>query len=267
MLRAFGVTDKGRVRATNEDYFVIDESRRLCVVADGMGGHNAGEVAARMAVDAIAGFVRQNQPGDPGAPSSRDAEDTWPFGVDPALSEGGNLLRTAIHLANVQILETAGSADEYGGMGTTVVAMLVTSDRAGDRLSVAHVGDSRLYLVAHGRLRLLTKDDSWVATVLAQNPETDPVVLQHHPMRNALTNVVGARARVDVHIAEETLSGGERFVLTTDGVHGVLDRREFERLVSAAGDLAQLPDDLVKTALACGSRDNCTAVVAEYMPD
>jgi protein phosphatase len=259
VLRAFGVTSKGLVRATNEDYFVIDESLRLCVVADGMGGHNAGEVAARMAVHAIADFVKQRHP---------NSEETWPFGLDPALSEGGNVLRTAIHLANVQILEAAGTADEYTGMGTTVVAAIITRDRAGngagDLLSVAHVGDSRLYLIAHDRIRQLTHDDSWVATVLAQNPETDPAMLQHHPMRNALTNVVGARPRVNVHIVEETLSGGERLVLTTDGVHGVLDERQLEQIVGAAAELARLPGDLVATALERGSRDNCTAVVAEY---
>src|SRR5213593_3538481 len=94
VLRAFGVTDKGRVRATNEDYFVIDERVGLCVVADGMGGHNAGEVAARIAVDAIADFIRQSYAS---APSGPDRQDTRPFGRDPTLSEGGNLLRTAIH--------------------------------------------------------------------------------------------------------------------------------------------------------------------------
>src|SRR5438034_4763496 len=130
-------------------------------------------------------------------------------------------------------------------MGTTVVAVLI----AADRLSVAHVGDSRLYLFTGNGMRQLTHDDSWVATVLAQNPETDPAILQHHPMRNALTNVVGARPRVDVHIVEEALSGGERLVLTTDGVHGVLDEQQLERIAGAAGDLARLPNDLVTTAL------------------
>src|SRR5712692_2327817 len=175
VLRAHGVTDKGRVRATNEDYFVIDERLRLCVVADGMGGHNAGEVAARMAVDAIVEFVRGVQRGD--AHPSLSVDGTWPFGLDPALSESGNLLRTAIHLANVQILEAAGAGEEYAGMGTTVVAALVVADR----LSVAHAGDSRLYLITKRGIRQITHDDSWVATVLAQNPEADPALLQHHP--------------------------------------------------------------------------------------
>jgi PPM family protein phosphatase len=260
VLRAHGVTNKGWVRATNEDYFVIDERLRLCVVADGMGGHNAGEVAARMAVDAIVEFVRSSmQRGD--AHSSAGIDETWPFGLDPALSESGNLLRTAVHLANVQILEAAGTGEEYAGMGTTVVAALIVADR----LSVVNVGDSRLYLVTRTGMRQITHDDSWVATVLAQNPEADPALLQHHPMRNALTNVVGARSRVDVHVVEEMLAGGERLLLSTDGVHGVLDESQLERIVADGRDLAAVPEMLVTTALAHGSRDNCTAVVAEYL--
>jgi protein phosphatase len=255
VLRAYGVTDPGRVRPANEDHFAIEPRLGLCVIADGMGGHNAGEVAARLAVDAVVDFVTaalsDERPGQ---------DDTQPFGVDPALTEGGNLLRTAIHLANVQILESASSAHQYAGMGTTVVAALIL----GDRLSVAHVGDSRLYLFASDRLRQLTSDDSWVATVLAQNPKTDPVVLKHHPMRNALTNVVGARPRLDVHVVEETLKGGERLLLTTDGVHGVLDERYLERVLLETSDLAEVPGEIVKAALTRGSRDNCTAVAAVY---
>jgi serine/threonine protein phosphatase PrpC len=266
VLRAYGVTDKGRVRATNEDYFVIDESLGLAVAADGMGGHNAGEVAARLAVDAIADFVgdvlvRRGGRG-PGV------DETWPFGLDPTLSEGGNLLRTAIHLANVQILEMASTSDAYAGMGTTVVAALVV----GNRISIGHVGDSRAYRFAAAaggdlvvRLRQLTHDDSWVATVLAQNPETDPATLRHHPMRNALTNVVGARPRIDVHVLEETLSGGERFLLTTDGVHGVLDQEQLEGVVRGSTAAGAMPAALVRAALARGSRDNCTAIVVEYI--
>jgi len=253
VLRAFGVSDKGRIRPTNEDCFAIDESLRLLVVADGMGGHNAGEVAARLAVDAVMDFFRDG----------RGAEAGWPFGRDQTLSEAGNLLRTAIHLANMRVLETAVMTDEYAGMGTTIVAALADAGR----LSVGHVGDSRLYISSGGALRQVTHDDSWMATVLAQNPEVDPVVLQLHPMRNALTNVVGSRAATEVHVVEETLTGGEILLLTTDGVHGVLDAARMAELLdeSAGADLRRAASRLVETALSRGSRDNCTAIVARYI--
>ena len=253
MLRAYGVTDKGRVRPTNEDCFGIHDRLPLCVVADGMGGHNAGEVAARIAVDAVVDFLREQGTED----------DAWPFGFDPSLSEAGNRLRTAIHVAHVRILETSATAREYLGMGTTVVAALV----CGARLSAAHVGDSRLYVFARNRLRQLTHDDSWMATLLADDPQADRGLLKHHPMRNALTNVVGGRPRTQVHVVEEALDGGELLVLTTDGVHGVLEDRRIERLLRDGGDAPEMAASLIGAALAYGSRDNCTAVVAQYLAD
>ena len=266
MLQAYGVTNKGRVRATNEDFFAVDEALQLCVIADGMGGHNAGEVASRLAVDSFVAFMRA---GDDHARFTLEAgpvqpNERWPYyGYDPGLSQAGNRIRTAIAFANAQILEMSLTGEEYSGMGTTVVAAIV--DRG--RLSIGHVGDSRLYLLTTNGLKALTRDDSWMATVLAENPGVDPAVVQTHPMRNALTNVVGMRPRTQVHILETSLAGGELFLLSTDGVHGVLDDRSLEQLMRMTTDVRQLAAVLVETAISRGSRDNCTAIVARYLPD
>lgn len=250
MLRAYGTSDRGRFRPVNEDCFFIDERLGLLVVADGMGGHNAGEIAARLAVDAVAGFVRNPN----GA-----ADSLWPFGFDATLSIAANRIRTAIHLANVQVIESAGGRGDYTGMGTTIVAALVD----GARLSVGHVGDSRLYRVAGGRARQLTLDDSWVAETIARNPAVDPAALLHHPMRNALTNVIGARSRARVHVMETRLAAGDVLALTTDGVHAVIEDCRLARIL-AEHERVEAPAALVRAALACGSRDNCTAVVGYY---
>jgi len=252
VLRAYGVTDKGRVRPINEDCWAFDEGRDLCVVADGMGGHQAGEVAARIAVDTVVRFLA----------SETDIKD-WPFGYDRSLSYVGNRLRTAIHLAHVQVLQTAVTSDQYSGMGTTIVAAIVE----GNRLSVGHVGDSRLYVLAGEHIRQLTHDDSWMASMLAEDPTVDVTRLDQHPLRNALTNVVGARRRTDVHVLEEVLSGGERLLLSTDGVHGELDDDRIEQLMLDSDDLRETATNLVAAALARGSHDNCTALVARYVPD
>ena len=242
VLHASGVTDKGPIRAINEDCFAIDDRLRLCVVADGMGGHNAGEVAARLGVETVLAFFRD----------SKQAGGEWPFGFEPSLSTESNRLRTAIHLANEQILERAGAAPEYSGMGTTIVAALV----CGGRLSVAHAGDSRLYLYGvryvsdagpTSFLRRLTKDDSF-------GP-------------NVLTNAVGTSSRTEVHVVEEMLGGGETIALTTDGVHGLLDDRQIEAVLSYAWRSEDAAATLVRDALARGSRDNCTAVVAQYVAE
>jgi protein phosphatase len=253
-LRASGVTKRGTVRRTNEDCFAIDLDHHLCVIADGMGGHNAGEVAARVAVDAIVGCVR--------AALGRESLE-WSFGFDPGISETANLLRTAVQYANVRVLETANSSDEYSGMGTTVVAALFRNHT----LSLVHVGDSRGYLFVDHRLRQLTRDDSWVVAMLDRDPEADPKALRHHPMRNALTNVVGGGPVTQVHLGEQALQHGALVALTTDGVHGVLEAGVIERLLHEGTDVGQMAENLVGEALAGGSRDNCTAVVAEFLED
>jgi serine/threonine protein phosphatase PrpC len=270
MPRAYGVTHTGRIRESNEDCFALDETLQLYVVADGMGGHNAGEVAARLAVDSVVGFMRETAgdpdyrhtfPPGPRSPGVPAVPMQWPFGFDPAFSEGGNRIRTAIHYANAEILEASMTIDGYAGMGTTIVAALVDG---GGRLSVGHVGDSRLYRLSNGRLRALTRDDSWMAALLAHDPAADPAALRHHPMGSALTNVVGARRRTEVHVIEEQLSGGDLVILLTDGVHGVLDDRWLERLINSREDVRVIAATLVDAAMTRGSRDNCTAIVARY---
>jgi protein phosphatase len=254
MVRAYGVTEKGNIRPINEDCFAIEERLGLFIVADGMGGHNAGEVAARLAVETVTSYVRHAQ----------EVENQhWPFGFNPAYSVDGNLLKTAIHLANTQILYAAADSHSQSGMGTTIVAALVR----GERVAIAHVGDSRLYLFDGCSLRLLTDDDSWTSAILAQDPGATPSMLKHHPLRNALTSAVGIRADVDVHLVETTLRTGELLVLSTDGVHDPLDDTRIEGILRRGHHISAMPDSLVSTALALGSRDNCTALVGEYVPD
>jgi protein phosphatase len=249
-VRAWGATDKGRVRRTNEDCFRIDRTHGLLVLADGMGGHNAGDVASRLAADTIVDLVRAGRA-------------DGPFARDGSVSGGGTLLRNAIHAANRRVLDAARDVPDYSGMGTTIVAVLAR----GPLLSIAHAGDSRCYVHDGARLRQVTVDDSWLASVLASDPGADPVLLQRHPLRNTLTNVVGLGAEVHVHLLELPCSERHVVVLTSDGVHGVFEMASLERLVGDAirGGLEGLAGDLVALALDRGSRDNCTAVVAEYL--
>lgn len=258
MLRAFGVSDKGPIRSINEDCFAVHLDLGLCIVADGMGGHNAGEVASRMVVDGVVEHVRRSTTLPPSL-SGEQPSSLLPFGVDPSVSHDANLLRNAILLANVHILESAVRTERYAGMGSTVVAA-----RIGDgRVSAAYAGDSRLYLMNGSGLQRLTTDDSWLAALLAEQPDADPERYQNHPMRHALTNVVGGRAPTDVHVVEQALPRGAWLLATTDGVHGVLNDRTLQRLMKG-NDPATIARTIVDAALEAGSRDNCTAVVAAY---
>ena len=250
MVRACGVSEAGRVRKTNEDAFVADTDVRLFAVADGMGGHSAGEVASRLAIDALADFIRRSTT-DP-VPTASTA--------DPALSHHGNRLRTAVQLANRSVVRAAADDPDYEGMGATIVGLLV-HDSA---MTIAHVGDSRLYLVVNGDIEQLTRDDSWVEILMAQNPSLGPADFKDHPMRNMLTNVLGARENVDVHVAERGLRGGETILLTSDGVHGVLPPDVLRDIVLKTTDVEQSARTLIATALDRGSRDNVTAVVVRY---
>lgn len=254
MIRACGVSDVGRVRKSNEDRFISDLDLRLFAVADGMGGHKAGEVAAQLAIDAICGFVSR---------SENDNDVTWPYGIDDSLSFDGNRLRTAICLANRRVFRAAESTDDYGGMGTTIVGLILSGAQA----AIGSVGDSRVYRLSAGRLLQVTTDDSWAATILAQDPTLKPEDIAQHPMRNVLTNVLGGRSTVEVHVSEHTLRDGDMLLLCSDGLHNVMDLDIVQGILEKAPDVNGAAKTLVETALERGSRDNVTALVVRYEAD
>jgi serine/threonine protein phosphatase PrpC len=250
MVLAQAVSDLGPVRKNNEDAWAVEDDLQLYVVADGMGGHSAGEVASQLAVEALVGFIRR---------SHEDTDVSWPYGVDPTLSLHANRLRTAISLANRRVFRAAESHDDYTGMGTTVVAALV----AGDRLIVGSVGDSRLYLLSGGTLVQVTRDDTWAAAMLDRG-RRDAAALAHHPMRHVLTNVLGARDTTDVHMSEHDLTAGDTVMLCSDGLYGAVDDPTLLELMQQGGAMDAIAGRLVKTASEKGTRDNVTALVARY---
>jgi serine/threonine protein phosphatase PrpC len=250
MIQAFAATDTGPVRKNNEDSCAVENDLQVYVVADGMGGHSAGEVASRLAVEALVSFLRR---------SHEDPDVTWPYGLDRELSFHGNRLRTAINLANRRIFRAAEGHDDYTGMGTTVVCALI----AGTRLIVGHVGDSRLYVLNGTSLKQLTQDDTWAAAVLS-GQNGDSTLLTQHPMRHVLTNVLGARERTDAHVGEYELTGGELLLLCSDGLYGAVADDALLAIMRNGASPQQIADRLVQAALDAGTRDNVTALVVRY---
>jgi serine/threonine protein phosphatase PrpC len=234
----------GPVRAINEDAFACDESLGIFLVCDGMGGHQAGEIASRIAADSVQGFIHRSKEGDP---------EEWPFGLDPALSLDANRLRNAISLANRRVWRTAQSSKSLDGMGTTIVAVLLS----GEQIIIGHVGDSRLYARTNGGFELLTVDDSWAMRV----PDVQPVDSEGRLRPGVLTSVLGIDETVNVHIDERPWEMGHVLILCSDGLHGVLDGTEFDRVVGDGTDPQQAADALVRLAIDRGTRDNVTAVV------
>jgi PPM family protein phosphatase len=245
-----GATHAGKVRPHNEDGLVIEIDLGLFAVADGMGGHKAGEVACSLALDSIKSFLLR---------AAQNDEHTWPFGLERALDHNGNRLRTAIKLANRRVFRESERRDEYTGMGTTVAAALIDGDSA----VVCGVGDSRVYLIRGTGIERLTRDQTWVEALLEQTPGLDRAALANHPMRHVLTTVVGAQDDLEVSVTMHQVVPGDRFVLCTDGVHGALSDARIAEIVGRARSSAEAAESLVKDAVAADGKDNATAVVAE----
>jgi len=251
MIEAFGRTDVGRRRKVNEDSFLVAPEYHLYAVCDGMGGHNAGEVASRMAIETLADFVER---------SATEGEITWPFGLDANLSFDANRLKTAVRLANARVFQAADDREEYTGMGTTVVAALV----AGDVMTLCSAGDSRCYLVRGGELRQLTRDDSWVSAALGEGILNSDDV-ERHPLRNVITKAVGARESIDLETVEHTLQPGDVALLCSDGLHGMVGDDAISRLLVPVPDsLEEAAARLVEAANEAGGRDNVTVVLLRY---
>jgi serine/threonine protein phosphatase PrpC len=251
MLEAFGLTDVGRRRPINEDTFVIDPEAGFAAVFDGLGGQNAGEVASRLAAEALGMFIEKTH---------RDKDITWPYGLAVSLSFDGNRLHTGIGLANKKVFRAADGRPDYMGMGTTVVAALVR----GPILTLGWVGDSRGYLLRGGRIEQLTRDHTWVNTMVAQGTLTREEA-EEHPWAHVLTSAVGGKDSVECDIIEKRLEPGDLVLLCSDGLTGMLKDDEMaRRLTPAPGTLDAGAQALVAAANAAGGKDNVTVVLLRY---
>jgi PPM family protein phosphatase len=226
---------------------VWDAAIGFVAVADGMGGHQAGEVASRLALDSISAFIRK---------SAETDDITWPFGVNPSLSVAANRLMTAIKIGNRRVFRRSEEVPEYLGMGTTVVALVAN----GEQVTFSSVGDSRIYACAGGELRQLTRDDSWAVMLAAESGLTGEA-LRKHPMRNVLTNVLGAKPELDVVVGELAVKG-QTLVLCSDGLHTAVPHDVMTSIVVSEPDLQQAADALVRAALERDGSDNITVVLA-----
>jgi protein phosphatase len=227
----------------NEDAHFIDLTLGLLVVADGMGGHNAGEVASRLAVEAVVEFIRVTH-------ERRDI--TWPFPFNPSRSMTLNRLEAALRLANRKVHDAGERDPSQAGMGTTIVAALVE----GDRIVIGHVGDSRAYVLRDGTLVQKTEDHTWVNAVMGS---ANRAALDH-PYRHVLTNGIGLGAELSPALSEDRITPGDQWLMSTDGVHGALDSETLRDAMTG-----HTPEgaarEAIQRALHAGTTDNATAVV------
>jgi PPM family protein phosphatase len=251
---AAGISDVGLQRDHNEDSFAILNDQELYVVADGMGGHRAGDVASRLATDAIVEFFR--------ATASEDV--TWPFHFDSRLSEEENRLLTGIRIANRQILERSARSRECHGMGTTVVGALFSPTKK--KMYIGHVGDSRAYQVRRGSITQLTRDHSLVNDYLLAMPELTEEQKSELP-KNVITRALGMQDHVTVDLQSVDAELGDLYVLCSDGLSGMIGDEEILQVTGATDDLHEACRQLVALANEHGGEDNITAVIVRIEPD
>jgi len=251
-LSVAGTTDVGRKRTHNEDAFLVLDEEQLYCVADGMGGHASGEVAARIAVEEMAEFFRL---------TGRDEEATWPFAEDPARGPQENRVLAGVKLANQRIHERAESDERLRGMGTTLVCAHV--DGAAAAAVVGHVGDSRAYLWRAGALRQLTEDHSLLNDFLKARKLT-PDEIEAFPHKNVIVRALGMKPVVEVDLLRVGLEDGDLLLLCCDGLSGMVpDDRIAEIIRTHRADLKQAAQALVDEANQAGGVDNITCVLVQ----
>jgi PPM family protein phosphatase len=233
MFESFGLSDAGCVRGNNEDYFLIAHDLGLCIVADGMGGAQAGECASRLAAETVADYLASAGRG------------------------GDNPLVEAFNAANQCVSAAASAESRLQGMGTTLVAAL---DR-GDHIQIASVGDSRAYLFEDGALRLITQDQTWVNDV-GRRLGLDEATLKTHPLRHVLTIAIGVSASLRVNTYNVRPAPGAVLLLCSDGLHGVVDDNKILNTLSGSPSLEAAARELVAVARQAGGPDNITTVLS-----
>ncbi len=232
MLEAFGASDPGCVRSNNEDYFLVVPAIGLYLVADGMGGAQAGEHASRLAAETIEQSVQQN--------GIMDADG----------------LVAAFGRANQRVMDEAARDPQMEGMGTTLVAAVENNGE----LLIASVGDSRVYTFENGALQAVTEDQTWVNEV-GRRLGIDEENLKNHPMRHVLTMAIGVSENLRVHTHRIKPSPGMLILLCSDGLHGVLSDEELKQALSGPSSLEDKSKELIAQARARGGPDNITVVL------
>lgn len=243
MIETYGASNVGCVRTNNEDYFLVAPTAGLYVVADGMGGAQAGEHASKLAVETLYDLVQKIKI----EPARRDCA---------AITEE---LVTAFEEANRRVMDAASNDPSLEGMGTTMIAAIECTDG----LMIVSVGDSRAYLY-DGKLSLISEDQTWVNEV-GRRLGIDEDSLRTHPMRHVLTMAIGVSEQLRVHTYELHPAKGTQILLCSDGLHGVAPETEIVEVLRSSEPLQEKCDRLIAAARSHGGPDNVTAVILQIL--
>jgi len=253
IFQACGRTDKGLTRPNNEDRYCIAENPTLFIVADGMGGHAAGEIASQIAIDATLDQIKK----------ADSPPEQFVGEYDNTISDAANRLASAVRLANQVIYKTAQDNKAWQGMGTTIT---VVWPIANDKIVIAHVGDSRIYLIRDNKIKRLTRDHSIIEEQIDQGLITEKQVPDSQ-VKNIITRCLGYDSLVQVDVNELELENDDTLLLCSDGLTNMVSDEEILTILSTKEKLATMCDKLIETANRKGGKDNITVVLAHCQQD
>ena len=238
-MKAFAKTDIGKAREINQDYYYIPTTDKLdlYILADGMGGYNGGEVASKLAIDSVKKYIENN------------------FEKEKETKESIlNLIKSAIEYANMIVYKKSKEVKELEGMGTTLDVCLIYNNK----IFIGHVGDSRIYRIRQNVMRKLTKDHSYVQTLVKEGTITKEEA-KHHPKKNMLTKALGCNAFVEPDVMVKGFLKEDILIINSDGLTNLVPQEEIFK--QAKKDIEQAPKELVKIANENGGYDNITVIV------
>ena len=243
-MKTFSMTDIGRRREMNQDYMFTSETAvgnlpNLFLVADGMGGHAAGDYASRFTIEKIVEYIRQSDEREPVA-----------------------VLDKAVAYANSLLIREASADEKKAGMGTTIVATTCQ----GNKLYTANVGDSRLYVVNQDNIAQITRDHSLVEEMVRMG-EMDKEDAREHPDKNIITRAIGVNDKVAIDFFETRVSQGDTILMCSDGLTNMIEDADIKRIILGQRDIVEKAEKLVETANKNGGRDNITVVLIEPFSD
>jgi serine/threonine protein phosphatase PrpC len=247
-LEAGAASHAGQVREANEDVFGIFLDERLFVIADGMGGRAAGEVAARIAVDALEAFCRENR---------TSAPESWPFPMDARFSRQVNLLRVGLKVANQKIREESRKDPAWYRMGATIAALTLDDDH----LVAAHAGDVRIYRIRSGVASRLTRDHSIIEEMKYAQPALSPQEIAGLVNRNVITRALGSKPDVEPTVYMNAYADGDLYLICSDGLWDCVPDDRITEVIVSQPDVESACYALVDAANAAGAPDNVTALV------
>lgn len=242
-MKTFSMTDVGQVRKVNQDYLYTSENPvgnlpNLFIVADGMGGHNAGDFASRFTVENVVEAVK----------NSKETEKVA-------------IIRDAIEQTNSKLIEKAAENEEFAGMGTTIVVCTIEGDQA----CIANVGDSRLYLLGDG-IKQITKDHSLVEEMVRMG-ELEPENARLHPNKNIITRAIGAGDEVSVDFFTIPIENGNRILMCSDGLTNMVEDEQIRLIIDRQQDLVDGVQQLIACANQNGGKDNIAVILIEPFVD